>query len=86
MQNFAVTQSGLEDQVCASVLWALFLMFMCFPFFSVSFQLLGVVVSREDASLEEDKQRCVTAVTAGKRKLIELEDLILSLLKNAQGC
>jgi dynein heavy chain len=48
-------------------------------------QFLGVVFNREEAKLEEDKQRLVTAVTAGKRKLVELEDKILSLLRSASG-
>jgi len=46
-------------------------------------QLLGLVVKKEQPKLEEDKSKLVLAVSAGKRRLVELEDEILSLLKNA---
>ena len=42
-------------------------------------------MNREDPSLEEDKQRLVTSVASDKKKLAELEDTILSLLRSATG-
>lgn len=46
-------------------------------------QLLGIVVRFEEAKLEADKAELVRTVAANKRKLIELEDQILSLLETA---
>jgi dynein heavy chain len=48
-------------------------------------QLLGVVVQFEEPSLETQKSEMVVKVAAGKRKLLELEDAILSGLSSAQG-
>jgi dynein axonemal heavy chain len=46
-------------------------------------QLLALIVRMEQPSLEEDKDKLVLAVAQGKNRLAELEDEILSLLKNA---
>jgi len=46
-------------------------------------QLLGIVVKMEEPKLESDKAELAKTVAAGKRKLVELEDQILSLLKTA---
>ncbi|XXQ31513.1 AAA+ ATPase domain-containing protein [Plasmodiophora brassicae] len=48
-------------------------------------QLLGFLVRLEQPKLEEDKSALVIAVAANKRKLVDLENLILSLLKTASG-
>jgi dynein heavy chain len=48
-------------------------------------QLLGIVVQFEEPSLEVQKSEMVVKVAAGKRKLLELEDAILSGLSNATG-
>ena len=48
-------------------------------------QLLGIVVKRERPDLEEQKNTAVVSVAAAKKKLIELEDTILSSLNSSQG-
>jgi dynein heavy chain len=48
-------------------------------------QLLGAVVRKERPELEVEKNDLVVAVAAGKRKLVELEDLILRMLSQASG-
>lgn len=48
-------------------------------------QLLAVVVNREEPRLEEERSRLVNVISDGRRKLIELEDQILSLLRSASG-
>jgi len=48
-------------------------------------QLLGEVVLKERYELEEQKNELVFAVAAGKRKIVELEDLILRMLSQASG-
>jgi len=48
-------------------------------------QLLGIVVRMEEPKLENDKADLVRTVAAAKRKLQELEDSILTLLKEAGG-
>ncbi|KAF6770384.1 hypothetical protein AHF37_11372, partial [Paragonimus kellicotti] len=48
-------------------------------------QLLGIVVRKERPELEEQKDSLVIGIAAGKRKLTELEDVILRLLNEAQG-
>ena len=46
-------------------------------------QLLSIVVKLEEPRLENDKADLVRTVAAAKRKLVELEDSILTLLKTA---
>jgi len=48
-------------------------------------QLLGAVVRKERPELEVEKNDLVVAVAAGKRKIVELEDLILRMLSQASG-
>lgn len=48
-------------------------------------QLLGILVRRERAELEEQKSNLVTNMAVAKRRLVELEDEILYLLSSAQG-
>ena len=48
-------------------------------------QMLGIVFKFEEPKLENDKIILVKTVAAGKRKIKELEDEILSLLKNSEG-
>jgi len=48
-------------------------------------QCLAVVVKFEEPALETEKANLVKSVAAGQRKLAELEDEILSLLKNTSG-
>jgi len=48
-------------------------------------QLLAIVVRMEEPKLENDKAELVRTVAAQKRKLVELEDHILTLLKTAGG-
>lgn len=48
-------------------------------------QLLGIVVQKEEPALEVQKSKLVVEVANGKRKLIELEDLILKMLSETQG-
>merc|ERR1711871_18260 len=48
-------------------------------------QLLGTVVHLEQPKLEEQKNELVVRVAAGKRKLVDLENLILRLLSEATG-
>jgi len=48
-------------------------------------QLLGAVVRKERPELEVEKNNLVIAVAAGKRKIVELEDLILRMLTQASG-
>ncbi|CAH8605754.1 unnamed protein product [Dicrocoelium dendriticum] len=48
-------------------------------------QLLGTVVRKERPELEEQKDKLVIGIAAGKRKLADLEDEILRLLNEAQG-
>jgi dynein heavy chain len=48
-------------------------------------QLLGTVVHLEQPKLEEQKNELVLRVAAGKRKLVDLENLILRLLSEATG-
>ena len=48
-------------------------------------QLLGLVVQFEEPSLEVQKSEMVMKVAQGKRKLVELEDAILSGLAGAKG-
>lgn len=46
-------------------------------------QLLGIVVRMESVELEREKTKCVQTVAAGKRKIAQLEDSILTLLESA---
>jgi dynein heavy chain len=46
-------------------------------------QLLALVVNKEEPKLEGDKAELIQTVAAGKRKLVELEDQILTLLKTS---
>ena len=48
-------------------------------------QLLGIVVQHEEPNLEVQKSGVVIKVAAGKRKLLDLEDAILSGLQSATG-
>lgn len=48
-------------------------------------QLLGIVVQREDPALEEQRASLTRTISDSKRKLIELEDLILTSLKSSDG-
>jgi len=48
-------------------------------------QLLGIVVQKEQPSLEKQKSELVIRVAAGKRKLVDLENLILRLLSESTG-
>ncbi|EDV25795.1 uncharacterized protein TRIADDRAFT_23475 [Trichoplax adhaerens] len=48
-------------------------------------QLLGIVVRKERPDLEEQKDKLVMSIAAGKKKLVELEDEILKLLNTAEG-
>lgn len=48
-------------------------------------QLLGMVVKRERAELEEQKNQLVSNMATAKKKLVDLEDEILFLLSTAQG-
>ncbi|KAL3312842.1 Dynein heavy chain 2, axonemal [Cichlidogyrus casuarinus] len=48
-------------------------------------QLLGIVVRQEKPELEEQKDQLVIGIAAGKRKLKELEDVILRLLNESKG-
>ena len=48
-------------------------------------QLLGIVVQMEQPSLEQQKSELVMRVAAGKRKLVDLENEILSLLSKSEG-
>ena len=48
-------------------------------------QLLGIVVGLEEPQLEVQGQQVVMEVATGKKKLLELEDGILSGLQNATG-
>jgi dynein heavy chain len=48
-------------------------------------QLLGIVVRMEQPKLENDKADLVRTVAASKRKLVELEDSILTLLASGGG-
>jgi len=48
-------------------------------------QLLGFLVKLEEPKLEQDKQDLTVAVAAGTRRLAELEDEVLDLLKKAGG-
>jgi dynein heavy chain len=48
-------------------------------------QLLGIVVQKEEPALEVQKSKLVVEVASGKRKIIELEDLILQMLSETQG-
>ena len=48
-------------------------------------QLLGIVVGLEEPQLEDQGRQVVMEVAAGKKKLLELEDGILSGLQNATG-
>jgi dynein heavy chain len=48
-------------------------------------QLLGIVVGLEEPQLEDQGRQVVMEVAAGKNKLLELEDGILSGLQNATG-
>ena len=48
-------------------------------------QLLGLVVQKEEPALEVQKSKLVVEVANGKRKIIELEDLILKMLSETEG-
>lgn len=48
-------------------------------------QLLGIVVQKEEPSLEKQKSELVVNVARGKRKLVELENDILRLLSSVKG-
>jgi dynein heavy chain len=48
-------------------------------------QLLGIVVQKEEPRLEQQKSELTVAVAAGKRQLIDLEDMILKLLSDSKG-
>lgn len=48
-------------------------------------QLLGIVVQKEQPALEKQKSELVIRVAAGKRKLVDLENLILRLLSESTG-
>jgi len=48
-------------------------------------QLLGIVVQKEQPSLEEQKSELTLNVAAGKKKLVELENTILRLLSETKG-
>lgn len=48
-------------------------------------QLLGIVVQKEQPLLEKQKSELVIRVAAGKRKLVDLENLILRLLSESTG-
>ena len=48
-------------------------------------QLLGVVVSKEEPRMEEQKNELVVQVAKGKNRLVELENEILRLLSETKG-
>ena len=48
-------------------------------------QLLGIVVQKEQPTLERQKADLTLRVAAGKQKLVDLEDEILRLLSEAEG-
>jgi len=48
-------------------------------------QLLGIVVQKEQPTLERQKADLTLRVAAGKKKLVDLEDEILRLLSEAEG-
>ena len=48
-------------------------------------QLLGIVVQKEEPSLEQQKSELTVTVAAGKKQLVELEDEILRLLSETKG-
>mmetsp|Transcript_11537 Transcript_11537/g.25166 ORF Transcript_11537/g.25166 Transcript_11537/m.25166 type:complete len:1708 (-) Transcript_11537:108-5231(-) len=48
-------------------------------------QLLGIVVQKEEPTLEKQKSELTIRVAAGKRQLVELEDQILRLLSETKG-
>lgn len=48
-------------------------------------QLLGIVVQKEEPSLEKQKSELTIRVASGKKQLIQLEDEILRLLSEAKG-
>lgn len=48
-------------------------------------QLLGIVVRKERPDLEEQKDELVVNVAAAKKKMVELEDMILRLLSESSG-
>ena len=48
-------------------------------------QLLGDVVRKERADLEEQNDRLVVSISSDKKQLKDLEDKILKLLKESQG-
>lgn len=48
-------------------------------------QLLGTVVQKEEARLEEQRNELVVKVATGKNRLLELENEILRLLSEAKG-
>jgi dynein heavy chain len=47
-------------------------------------QLLGIVVQKEEPNLEKQKSELTIRVAAGKRQLVELEDMILRLLSESK--
>lgn len=48
-------------------------------------QLLGIVVQKEEPSLEKQKSELTLRVAKGKRQLVDLEDAILRLLTESKG-
>lgn len=48
-------------------------------------QLLGIVVQKEEPSLEKQKSELTIRVAAGKRQLVDLENEILRLLSESKG-
>jgi len=48
-------------------------------------QLLGIVVQKEEPTLEKQKSELTIRVAAGKRQLVELENEILRLLSESKG-
>lgn len=48
-------------------------------------QLLGIVVQKEEPTLEKQKSELTIRVAAGKRQLVDLEDEILRLLSESKG-
>ncbi|CDJ49023.1 hypothetical protein EBH_0056020 [Eimeria brunetti] len=49
-------------------------------------QLLGIVVMKEEPSLEANKHALVLKLAEGRRRLQDIEDHILRLLTDARGC
>jgi hypothetical protein len=48
-------------------------------------QLLGELVRQERPELEEQRDRLVVSIAADKKQLVQLEDRVLKLLKDAAG-